>query len=305
MIGYTGLLTRDSLVRGYLREALERYKTRLDQPRDSGFKNVEEFRAKCCHPGTTITFLGVFDTVGALGVPTVLRADHQFHDVTLGPAVQCARQALAIDELRRTFAPCLWFVPNTAPEIAILTPEPGTRVEVARVKQVWFEGVHSDVGGGYDDDGLSNTTLLWMTDQAKQAGLVFDQAMLDVYLGSPRPAVRHHSINPIYRVANIFERIRPRPDVMKGTFSHGRRNLSPIPVQSGPANVTVTIPHRLASMAREDFYTDPAYHPPNLGTFLNAPPKGAPDVDELVVRLPRIQRPPGSPEPSPPERIQA
>jgi len=197
MIGYTGLLTRDSLVRGYLREALERYKTRLDQPRDSGFKNVEEFRAKCCHPGTTITFLGVFDTVGALGVPTVLRADHQFHDVTLGPAVQCARQALAIDELRRTFAPCLWFVPNTAPEIAILTPEPGTRVEVARVKQVWFEGVHSDVGGGYDDDGLSNTTLLWMTDQAKQAGLVFDQAMLDVYLGSPRPAVRHHSINPI------------------------------------------------------------------------------------------------------------
>ena len=57
-----------------------------------------------------------------------------------------------------------------------LTPEQGTRIEVPRVKQVGFEGVHSDVGGGYDDDGLSNTTLRWMTDQAKEAGLVFDYA---------------------------------------------------------------------------------------------------------------------------------
>ena len=308
MIGYAGLLTRDALVHGYLAEALERYKTRLAQPKDSKFKSLEEFRDACCHPGTTITFLGVFDTVGALGVPTVLHTDHQFHDVTLGSTVQCARQALAIDELRRTFAPCLWSVPNTEPKVVTLTPKPGTRVEVPRVKQVWFEGVHSDVGGGYDDDGLSNTTLRWMTDQAKEAGLVFDTAMLDVYLDSPRPAVRHPSMNPMYRLANAFERIRPRPEVMKGTFSHGRRNLSPTPIRPVPAKgnppVTVTIPHRIASTAWEDFRTDPTYHPPNLGAFLGTRPQGLKvDEVEVVVRLP--EKPPGSAEPAAPERVQA
>ena len=305
MIGYVGLLTRDALVHGYLGEALERYKTRLDQPKDSEFRNIEEFRTACCHPEVTITLLGVFDTVGALGVPTVLHTDHQFHDVTLGPAVHCARQALAIDELRLTFAPCLWTVPDTAPNLVALNPKPGTRLEVPRVKQVWFEGVHSDVGGGYSEDGHSNTTLRWMTDQAKEAGLVFDQVMLDVYLSSPRPAVRHHSLGTMYRVVNVFERIRPRPEVMKGTFRHGRRNLSPIPVQPISPKVAMAIPHRLASIAREDFCADPAYHPPNLEEFLNEHPQSTPEVDEMVIRLPYNGRQPDSPQPAPPEKTQA
>ena len=205
--------------------------------------------------------------------------------------------------------PSLWLVPGTAPEMVTLAPRRRVLVDVPRVMQVWFEGVHSDVGGGYGDDGLSNTTLRWMTNQAKVAGLVFDQAMLDVYLSSPRPAVRHRSMNPMYRVANVFERIRPRPEVMNGTFSHGRRNLFPTPVQpvpgQGKPSVRVTIPHRLASTAREDFRNDPTYHPPNLGAFLDAHPTAAPDVDEVVVRLPLDQRPPGSQRTARRERAQA
>jgi hypothetical protein len=65
----------------------------------------------------------------------------------------------------------------------------------------------------------------------------------------------------------------------------------------------VTIPHQLASTAREDFRNDPTYHPPNLGAFLNTHPDEAPDVDEVVVRLPADQRPPGSPEPTLPEEF--
>jgi uncharacterized protein (DUF2235 family) len=290
MIGYVGLLTRDALVRGDLPEALERYRNRLDQPAGSTFKSVAEFREACCHPHLSIRFLGVFDTVGALGVPTVLHTDHQFHDVTLGPTVQCARQALAIDELRRTFAPCLWTVPDTAPGTVTLDQGAGTPVEVPRVKQVWFEGVHSDVGGGYEQDGLSNTTLRWMTDQAKEAGLAFDQTMLDVYLDSSQPAVRHQSMKPLYRIANVLERMRPRPEVMKGTFRNGRRNLSPSPspaVQtSGTTSVTMSVPHRLACTAREDFQTDPSYRPPNLAAFLEEHPVASSNVDEAVVRLP-------------------
>jgi hypothetical protein len=116
-------------------------------------------------------------------------------------------------------------------------------------------------------------------------------------------------MNPVYQAANVFERIRPRPEVMKGTFIHGRRNLSPAPITPVPAKgkppVTVIIPHRLASTAREDFRIDSTYHPSNLGVFINAHPNADPDVDEVVVRLPADQRPPGSLKSARPERVQA
>ncbi|MEK8225405.1 DUF2235 domain-containing protein [Oerskovia sp. M15] len=70
---------------------------------------------------------------GALGVPGLTRRRSRFHDVRLSSAVLCARQALAIDERRLTFEPCLWDVPTDDDR-------------VGGVKQVWFPGGHSDVG---------------------------------------------------------------------------------------------------------------------------------------------------------------
>ena len=147
MIGRIGLLKGEALVDGKLGEACERYQLRAT-PKPS-WSSPEEFKAEFCHESVPIKFLGVFDTVGALGVPGAVRRRHQFHDVRLGPAVTTARQALAIDEPRMKFEPCLWEQPVPA-------------WDPRRIKQVWFEGCHSDVGGGYRsaEAGLSNTAWL-------------------------------------------------------------------------------------------------------------------------------------------------
>ena len=292
MIGNTGLLTRRSLVLGHLGEALERYKHRPAIPAGSKFQTSEAFREACCHPDTPIAFLGVFDTVGALGVPTVLHTDHQFHDVKLGRGVRVARQALAIDERRRTFAPCLWSVSDDSPEMVDVPGPDGKQAKVSRVKQVWFQGVHTDVGGGYPESGLSDTTLRWMTEQAGTCGLVFDRPMLDLFLDSGQPAKPHTSMKPLFWFANAFERIRPRPEVMKGTFVHGERNLTPTPIPDRPAPgeepEESSIPVRLASSTRAAYDSSSAYRPRNLAAYVETHRIPRPDVDEeVVVALPR------------------
>lgn len=112
-----------------------------------------------------IRFIGAWDTVGALGIPddkALLnwfdRPDRdRFHDTSLSPRVDFARHAVAIDEQRGSFAPTLWNHANDG----------------ERVKQLWFPGVHSDVGGGYRECGLSDGALKWMIGESRAAGLVF------------------------------------------------------------------------------------------------------------------------------------
>ena len=100
---------------------------------------------------TPIRMIGVWDTVGELGVPEfnglhVVDRDElrylKFTDRELSPRVEHGRQALAIDEERADFPPTLWD-------------------ERAGVKQVWFPGAHGDVGGGYEDHGLADVALEW------------------------------------------------------------------------------------------------------------------------------------------------
>jgi hypothetical protein len=310
MIGNTGLLTRKSLVLGYLGEALERYKHRPAIPAGSEYATPAAFREARCHPDTPIAFLGVFDTVGALGVPTLLHTDHQFHDVKLGRGVRVARQALAIDERRRSFAPCLWSVTDGSPRKVDLVGPDGSTGSVPRVKQVWFQGVHTDVGGGYAASGLSDTTLLWMTDQARACGLAFDQPMLDLFLDSGRPATPHSSMKPLFRLANVYERVRPRPEVMKDTFVHGERNLTPTPVPDQPAPghepEPTSIPVLLASTAHAAYDASSAYHPGNLTAYVDAHTPSVPGRDEEdVVGLPRRAGRPTPKDAAAPETAQS
>lgn len=110
-----------------------------------------------------IHFMGVWDTVGALGIPlelSVLRfigdpRRYQFHDTKISPLVLNARHAVALDERRADFQPTLW--------TNIRRPD--------KVRQVWFSGVHGDVGGGYAQAGLSDIALAWMLDEAAACGL--------------------------------------------------------------------------------------------------------------------------------------
>jgi uncharacterized protein (DUF2235 family) len=123
------------------------------------------FRRNYAREVREIQFLGVWDTVGALGVPPWLlfRANfvnrrHQFHDTRLSSIVKHAYHALAVDEQRRTFAPALW-------------EEEADRPFEGIVAQVWFPGVHSDVGGGYADRALGDVSMCWMLEQGGRLGL--------------------------------------------------------------------------------------------------------------------------------------
>lgn len=135
----------------------------------------KKYREKSTTPGTwllkvepkdiRIRFIGVWDTVGALGIPDEwggwLKTAKPFHDTDLGLSVQTARHAVALDEVRASFTPTLW-----------------TNYGNRDVKQIWFPGVHSDVGGGYIQTGLSDSALAWMIDEAAAAGLVFDPSRI-------------------------------------------------------------------------------------------------------------------------------
>jgi len=121
-----------------------------------------------------IEFIGVWDTVDALGLPFDHAADvldrirrFRFPDTKLSPRVRKGRHALAIDDERHTFHPVLW--------------EEEGEEESDRILQVWFAGVHSNVGGGYPKQGLSLVTLDWMMAEAEAAGLRFLQSRRDHY----------------------------------------------------------------------------------------------------------------------------
>ena len=98
------------------------------------------------------------DTVGALGIPghlgDMFTQFYDFQDTNLGPHVENAFHALALDEHREDFVPTLWSkLPNA----------PATQ----RLEQVWFPGAHSNVGGGYAEHGLSDVALAWMADRVE------------------------------------------------------------------------------------------------------------------------------------------
>lgn len=120
-----------------------------------------------------IPFVGVWDTVAAYGGPIVeitRGIDNWLYalsmsDYRLDPRVACARHALAIDDARDAFHPLLWDEVNEDALVAagIVTPD--------RLRQVWFTGMHTDVGGGYPDESLSFVSFLWMLEGAQAAGL--------------------------------------------------------------------------------------------------------------------------------------
>lgn len=146
-----------------IRKAFRIYKIHNAEKRK---KKAEELVEKNSTMWCKVRFLGVWDTVAALGLPFKLASfvldrflPHRFHNFQLSDSVQYARHALSIDDERQTFHPTLWE--------QIEKPEPADRL-----KQVWFSGVHTDVGGGYEKDELSNITLCWMIQEATAKGLL-------------------------------------------------------------------------------------------------------------------------------------
>jgi len=130
-------------------------------------KKAEEFLGRHHNQYCYIEFIGVWDTVGALGVPfkavdlVVDRVPffrHKFHDTALSDNVKHGCQALSLDDERLTFHPTFW--------------DERKMQNHQRIEQVWFAGVHTDVGGGYPEHGLADITLGWMVKKATARGLL-------------------------------------------------------------------------------------------------------------------------------------
>lgn len=147
-----------------------------------------------------IHFIGVWDTVGSLGIPDTAswfpyaRSRYQLHDTELSKIVKYAYQALALDEHRADFAPTVWTRnPYTVKAGESLISKKREQIEI---EQRWFIGSHSDVGGGYDCDGagrkpdpLPDLPLAWLQRKAIDAGLVCSGLVIpavDADTGVPR-----------------------------------------------------------------------------------------------------------------------
>ena len=134
-----------------------------------------------------IAFIGVWDTVDAVGFPVPRAADlwneifyrFKFPDHVLGPMVERARHALAIDDERHTFHPLLWDEQPT--DVKLKDKRETKKPDPDRIKQVWFSGAHSNVGGGYPKQGMSVVSLAWMMDEVKSVGLRFSPADQQLY----------------------------------------------------------------------------------------------------------------------------
>ena len=186
--------------------ALYRNRSNRTHPRSIAAKL---FRRSYSHE-TRIHFIGVWDTVGALGIPlsglrlvNFLNRRWQFHDTELSGSVDAAFQALAVDEKRVAFQPAIWTQPADA--------------DHQRLEQVWFAGVHCDVGGGYQDPALAGISLLWMVDRARKCGLVFeadafaapspgDTAPSDTYVFGDPFGQLHESRMGLYRLLRPYVR---------------------------------------------------------------------------------------------------
>jgi uncharacterized protein (DUF2235 family) len=210
MIRKCGVLDRTA-ARMY-RGALDLY--RNEETPDQ--KGPTEFREKYClykNRPIEVKFVGVWDTVGALGIPLrglrwlTNRDKYQFHDTELSGMVKNAYHALAIDEHRKPFEPAVWQY----------QPKSGQHVE-----QVWFAGAHSDVGGGYERDKakgwtkekplfepqLADISLAWMMEKAQERGLEFDHGVIEKIALCEEPGARiHDSMTGLYNLVPKFDRV--------------------------------------------------------------------------------------------------
>ena len=216
------------------------YKTRNRRKRD---ERAEAFVARHHTMWCRIKFLGVWDTVAALGLPfqtldvlidKVPIFRHRFQDFRLSKSVENAYHALAIDDERRTFHPVLWEAECEDDQI---------------VEQVWFCGMHTDVGGGYKETGLSDISLGWMIEKAKPHGLhIYPDHEVDL---SPDPNGTMHdsrgeALSKFYR-----RKVRNWP-----SDTHGEPILHPSV--------------RKRTMNRHNM-DDPPYHPWIFESILAAP----------------------------------
>lgn len=170
--------------------------------------SAAQYREANCHPyPARIRFLGVWDTVGALGAPygeflgylvdKVFKVS--FHDVKLSASVQSAYHAVAADERRWPFR----YTPIELSQTHLdRNAENLAEKGFPLYAEKWFPGVHSDVGGGYSQYGLSDGALEWMAARAKENGL--ELLPLEKVEFAPDRPFRKNSAEPIHNSQKLY-----------------------------------------------------------------------------------------------------
>lgn len=218
MIAYCGLPT-GSFTQAMVEAAFNAYRDRTidHQVVPTSFAGCPVYNAK-------ITMVGVWDTVGALGIPAIVGGVdpilYGFLDTRLHPDVLNAYHAMAIDERRREFPVTQWTPPFA----------PGQTVD-----QVWFAGVHCDVGGGYPETGLSDITLSWILSKALALNLNVIASAAERYAF---PLSANHALDTIHESWNPLWLLPKRRTI------------------PSDATVASSVAIRLAG--------EIGYHPPNL-----------------------------------------
>ncbi|HEX3129927.1 MAG TPA: DUF2235 domain-containing protein [Thermoanaerobaculia bacterium] len=211
-----------------------------------------------------VEYLGVWDTVMALGArfkatgAGTSTASKTFHlDSQPAPCVKHARQALAIDEMRYDFRPEIW-----------TGHEPHQVLE-----QRWFAGVHSNVGGGYVNDGLANVAFRWILRGAETHGLKMDDRFVGHYRGFPQ--------DRLYRSENIVYRAL---DALRWRFGRGKRKLAD-PQRPAGANLSLSpsVIHRIAADPEkfQETMDGKPYRPENVLLFLASQP----DLNQYLAQI--------------------
>ena len=199
-----------------------------------------------------IAMIGVWDTVGSLGVPYgnipgISRRRFGFHNTRLSTIFRNAYHALAIDEHRAAFAPTLWtrFTPETP------DPPGKRRARQPVVEQRWFAGAHANVGGGLAGDDMPQLPLAWLMQKAGDLGLDFRAKV------QPAGHERFGAISDsyasflfgLYRIAKLGRRF------------HRQIDAPPVRVDGGTvASVNETIDASVFDRWRKQ----PSYRPPGL-----------------------------------------
>jgi type VI secretion system (T6SS) phospholipase Tle1-like effector len=200
-----------------------------------------------------VQFIGVWDTVGALGLPFgnlpwFGKADMQFLNTGLRVSNKFAFHAVAIDEHRKAFEPTLWTVDRP-----ISSPSDGTPPRaLTQVEQRWFVGAHANVGGGCESDLLAQAPLKWIMAKAQLKGITFRRDVeLDAHPEkSPISDSYSQFLHGWYKIATL------------GRPFH--REIGQAPIRSSEETIRSTINETVDASVFDRWRSDLNYRPINL-----------------------------------------
>jgi len=221
-IHYFGILPR--FRPDLIRKAYKIYRVSANNQRK---RKAEEFVRRHHTMWARVKLLGCYDTVAALGLPfktasVILNSipvwRHRFHNFTLSESVEHACHALAIDDERKTFLPVLWET-ETKP--------------YQTIDQVWFAGNHSDIGGGYEDQGLSDVPLVWLTQKAVSYGLLIypgHKVKISEDANGPMHDARGSLITKLYRreIRSWSSSRKDKPVIHQSVLERTRNNKNQV-----------------------------------------------------------------------------